>query len=177
MIFRGVRVSRTTLVGDPAFGLMRLPAPRLPSRNTVTSLGASVSQQVRVGKGGFLSRVGGFLGALGGAVPGPIGTAITIGKTLGGTRTAARLGGGVLGAFGGAAELGARAGMGFAGRMTKRGGFTMRRRPRMRATNTRPLLRALRRVRAFERIARRVIHVTPHFRRRPHVRGAIRRRR
>lgn len=177
MIIGGVRVSRARLVGDPAFGLMRLPAARLPSRNQVTSVGASVSQISRAGKGGFLSRLGGLVGGLGGAlIGGPVGAAISLGPAL--SRRLPAPGGvgfpGFPGLMRGLGGVGPRLG-GFGGRMTKRGTMTMRRRPRMRVTNMRPLLRALRRVRGFERIARRVIHVTPHFRHRARRVGFARR--
>jgi len=172
VIINGVRVSRSLLVGDPGVALMRLPH-RLPSRNSVTA-SASVSEMARKGKGGFLSKLGGFVGGLGGALlGGPAGAAVSLGTALS-RRLPTPAGVGFPGVPGIAAAFGAARGA-FAGRTTKRGGFTMRRRPRMRVTNTRPLLRALRRVRGFERIARRVIHVSPRFRRRP--RPGVRRRR
>ncbi len=135
------------------------------------------------GDPGFLSFLGGVAKTVGGFIPG-VGPIITAaGEALGRaggpkavstalvksaptsvvSSTLAKLKGGVLkhpvltGA--GAAGL-AGAAAGIAGtKLLSRGGGGMRKRRRMRATNTKALRRALRRAYAFERIAMKTIHL------------------
>lgn len=184
MIIAGRRVSREALCGDPGFvgtGLLRVAnRPVLPTRNSITAVatvaGGPAGALVRSGSRGFLSKLGGLAGVgIGALTGGPFGAALALGPAL--SRRLPTPGGvgfpGVPGLMAGFGALGPTFGRGrapFGGRMTKRGGFTMRRRPRMRVTNTRPLLRAIRRVRGAERVFRGIFHIARAVRRHPHIR-------